>query len=81
MKKFLVVIEQADGNYSAFVPDVDGCVATGDTIEEVLTVMKDALTGHLELMAEEGYDIPEPTCIEAGYVEVEIPQPAKRKTA
>ena len=43
--------------------------------------MTAALTGHLELMAEEGYDIPEPTCIEAGYVEVEIPEPVKGKTA
>ena len=81
MKRYLVVIEEAEGNYSAYVPDVDGCVATGDTVEEVLALMKDALTEHFELMAEEGYDIPEPTSIEAGYVDVELPKVTTKKSA
>jgi predicted RNase H-like HicB family nuclease len=81
MRKYLVVIEQAEGNLSAYVPDVDGCVATGETVEEVLAVMKEALTGHLELMVEEGYEIPEPTSFEAGFVEVDVPEPVKGKSA
>jgi len=81
MKRYLVVIEQAEGNLAAFVPDVDGCVATGGTVEEVLALMKEALTDHLAVMAEEGYEIPEPSSIESAYVEVEAPRRARKAKA
>ena len=48
MEKYLVIIEKAENNYSAFSPDVLGCVASGDTVEETTLLMKDALQFHLE---------------------------------
>lgn len=78
MKKYLVIVEKADGNFGAYLPDVDGCVATGRTADETLRLLKDALTSHFELMAEEGYVIPEPTST-AGYVEIDVPEPVKGK--
>lgn len=47
-QKYLVVIEKGDNNYSAFSPDVPGCITTGETIEETVANMKDALEFHLE---------------------------------
>lgn len=48
MEKYLVVIEKAENNYSAFSPDVWGCVVTGDTVEQTTLLMKEALLFHLE---------------------------------
>lgn len=81
MKRYLAVIEQAEGNFSAYLPDVDGCVAMGDTIERTLALLQSALSAHFELMAEEGYDIPEPSSVCSGYVEIEVPEVATRKSA
>lgn len=50
--KYLVVIEKGENNYSAFSPDVQGCVATGETIEETILNMKEALEFHLEALDE-----------------------------
>ena len=47
-KKFTIIIEKADGNYSAYSPDVPGCIATGATEEETYNIMIDALKFHLE---------------------------------
>jgi predicted RNase H-like HicB family nuclease len=52
MLKYLVVIEKAEPNYSAFSPDVPGCITTGDTFEETIANMKDALEFHLEALDE-----------------------------
>ena len=60
MSEYLIVIEKTDTGYSAYSPDVDGCVATGETIEEVEKLMNEALEFHLEAMAHEGYEIPKP---------------------
>jgi predicted RNase H-like HicB family nuclease len=81
MKRYLIVIEKAENNYGAFAPDVPGCGATGKTVEETVTLLKEALTGHLELMAEDGDPIPEPTIIEARFVDVDEPVTAKAKSA
>jgi predicted RNase H-like HicB family nuclease len=79
MKRFAIAIYKANGNYSAHVLDVDGCVATGNTVEETLANMRDALAFHLEALAEDGDPIPEPEVL-IDYVEVEVPEPvAKRK--
>lgn len=91
MEKYLVVIEKAKNNYSAFSPDVWGCVATGTTVEETVANMKDALHQHLDAMITDGEAIPHAKGIsqhitegvfEAGEVadeyfitEVEIPVP------
>jgi predicted RNase H-like HicB family nuclease len=58
MEKYLVVIEKAKGNYSAFSPDVWGCVATGKTVEETVSQIKEALQLHLETMTNDGEEMP-----------------------
>ena len=58
MEKYLVVIEKAKNNYSAFSPDVWGCVATGKTVEETLSQFKEVLQIHLESIVKDGEDIP-----------------------
>ncbi len=67
--RFAIVIEQAEGNYSAYVPDLPGCVATGSTIEEVETEMREAIAFHLEGMREDGLKIPAPSS-QVEYLEV-----------
>jgi predicted RNase H-like HicB family nuclease len=59
--RYAIVIEKAQGNYSAYVPDLPGCVTTGTTIEEVENNMKEAIMFHLEGLQEEGLPIPQPT--------------------
>ncbi|MFB2771242.1 type II toxin-antitoxin system HicB family antitoxin [Pelatocladus sp. BLCC-F211] len=66
--RYAIVIEKADGNYSAYVPDLPGCVATGLTLEEVEEQMREAITFHLEGLREDGLPIPEPTTL-CEYVE------------
>jgi len=58
--KYLVVIEQTDTGFSAYSPDLDGCVATGGTREELQAHMEEAIAFHLEGMREGGEDAPEP---------------------
>jgi predicted RNase H-like HicB family nuclease len=61
-ERYLILIEGGPpSNYSAWSPDVLGCVATGDTIEECAGNMRDALAFHLEGMAEDGEPLPEPS--------------------
>ncbi len=67
--KYAVVIEKAPQNYSAYVPDLPGCVATGRTREEVTQHIQGAIAFHLEGMREEGISIPEP---QASTVLVEV---------
>jgi predicted RNase H-like HicB family nuclease len=61
MHRFLVIIEKANGNYSAYCPDLPGCVATGDTYEQAETNMHEALKLHLEGLREDDLPVPEPT--------------------
>jgi predicted RNase H-like HicB family nuclease len=68
-KTYTVVIEKADGNYSAYVPDLPGCVAVGDTIDECEASIQEAIEGHLRVMHDEGLEIPEPRSV-ARQVEV-----------
>ncbi|MGH6749570.1 MAG: type II toxin-antitoxin system HicB family antitoxin [Methyloceanibacter sp.] len=66
--RYAVVIEKANGNYSAYVPDLPGCVATGSTVEAVENEIRDAIRFHIEGLKADGLDIPAPTSI-ADYVE------------
>ena len=66
--RYVVVIEKADGNYSAYVPDLPGCVATGATIAEVEREIIEAVQFHLEGMRADGAPIPQPAAI-CQYVE------------
>ena len=61
MRRYAVVIEKAPGNYSAYVPDLPGCVATGATVEEVEREIREANEFHLEGLRDAGEPIPEPT--------------------
>ncbi len=69
--RYLMVIEKEKGsqNYSAYLPDVPGCITTGRTIDEVKHNMREALEFHLEGLREDGLPIPEPT-IQLEYVEI-----------
>jgi predicted RNase H-like HicB family nuclease len=66
--RYAIVIEKAANNYSAYVPDIPGCVATGTNIQEVNQQIKEAIAFHLDGLREEGLPIPEPTTL-CEYVE------------
>lgn len=67
--KYAIVIEKADSNYSAYVPDLPGCVATGVTPEEAEKEIREAIKFHIEGMKEDGDPIPNPSS-SVDYVEV-----------
>lgn len=69
MKKYLIVIEKTSTGYSAYSPDLDGCVSTGKTKEEIERNMREAIEFHLEGLQLEGYDVPEPHSYST-YVEI-----------
>lgn len=58
--EYVVIIEQSEDGYGAYVPDLPGCVAVGDTREEVLSLIQEAIVLHLEMLQEEGLPIPKP---------------------
>ncbi len=60
MAHYMVVIEKGGNNFSAYSPDVPGCITTGKTLEETLGNMEDALCFHLEGLYEDGDPLPEP---------------------
>lgn len=60
MMRYGVVIEKANGNYSAYVPDLPGCVATGRTREEANANIREAVRFHIDGLREDGLPIPEP---------------------
>jgi predicted RNase H-like HicB family nuclease len=59
--KYLIVIEKAKRNYSAYAPDLPGCVATGRTVDEVRKKMREAIDFHIEGMRQDGLPIPPPS--------------------
>jgi predicted RNase H-like HicB family nuclease len=68
--QYAIVIEKAPGsNYSAYVPDLPGCVAAGDSLEEVKRLMKEGIAFHVEGMRQDGLPIPDPTT-EVAYADV-----------
>jgi predicted RNase H-like HicB family nuclease len=58
-----VILEKGDTSYGSYVPDVPGCIAVGDTPEETLKLMQEALQEHLDLMQRDGEIIPDPSPI------------------
>lgn len=66
--RYAIVIEKAEGNYSAYVPDLPGCIATGATVPEVEQEMREAIRFHIDGLKEDGLPVPQPTSI-AEYVE------------
>lgn len=67
--KYAVVIEKAESNYSAYVPDLPGCIATGKTIPEVERQIQEAIVFHLDGMREDGETVPAPTSV-VEYMEI-----------
>ena len=65
--QYAMIIEKGEKNYSAYFPDLPGCIATGKTLEELKQAMREALELHLRGMREDGLPIPEPSLVE--YVE------------
>ena len=66
--RYAVVIEKAEGNYSAYVPDLPGCIATGDTVEAVERDIRAAIRFHIEGLKADGLEVPAATSI-ADYVD------------
>jgi predicted RNase H-like HicB family nuclease len=72
MYRFSIVIEKAEGNYSAYSPDLPGCIAVGDTIKEVQKNMEEAMRFHIEGMLEDHEPIPVPQS-RVHYVNIAVP--------
>lgn len=66
--RYAIVIEKAEGNYSAYVPDLPGCVATADSVQAVEIEIRDAIRFHIDGLKQDGLAVPKPTSI-ADYVE------------
>ncbi|MBI2432787.1 MAG: type II toxin-antitoxin system HicB family antitoxin [Candidatus Hydrogenedentes bacterium] len=61
--KYGIVIENAGANYSAYVPDLPGCIATGETLAEVKREIRDAILFHIEGLKDDGEPVPGPSSI------------------
>jgi predicted RNase H-like HicB family nuclease len=66
--RYAVVIEKANGNYSAYVPDLPGCVATGESVRAVERNIREAIRLHIDGLKEDRLPIPKPTA-RAEYIE------------
>lgn len=69
MSKYAIIIERTDTGYSAYVPDLPGCISTGHTLEDTKRNINEAIEGHIQVMREYGDPVPAPTT-EVGYAEV-----------
>jgi predicted RNase H-like HicB family nuclease len=75
MYRFLIIIEKGDHNYGAYSPDLPGCVAVGDTVEEVEKNMHEAIKMHIRGMIEDHESIPIPQTT-TRYMDINIPDSA-----
>ena len=67
--RYTVVVERAPGNLAAYVPDLPGCVATADNLDELLEEIREAIEFHIESLRDHGEPVPDPLCT-AAVVEV-----------
>jgi predicted RNase H-like HicB family nuclease len=67
--RYAIVIEKAESNYAAYVPDLPGCVTTGETIEETEQQIREAIEFHIRGLREDGISIPEPSS-KVNYIDV-----------
>jgi predicted RNase H-like HicB family nuclease len=67
--RYAIVIEKAENNYSAYVPDLPGCVATGATVQETESQIREAVEFHIAGLREDGVPVPQPSS-RVDYVEV-----------
>ena len=70
MTGYAIIIEGEERSYSAYAPELLGCIATGKTIEEVERLMREAIGFHLEMMKEHGEEIPPPTTVATAIAQV-----------
>lgn len=68
-KRYAIVVEKAESNYAAYVPDLPGCVATGPTVEATEKLLLDAIESHVRGLREDGVPVPEPSSVVA-YLDV-----------
>ena len=71
MFRYPVIIEKANNNYSAYSPDLPGCIAAGQTVQETLEHMKETIQFHIEGLKQEGIQIPKPST-QITYIEIAI---------
>ena len=69
MKRYAIVVEHAGSNDAAYVPDLPGCVATGDTVEETERLLAEAIELHVAGLLEDGLTVPEPSSV-VSYLDV-----------
>lgn len=60
---YVVIIEKGETGYGAYVPDLPGCVAAGETIDEVRQLIREAIPLHIEMMRQQGEQVPSPTSL------------------
>ena len=63
--QYLVIVEKGPTSFGAYVPDLPGCIATGESRDEVLQLIREAIEFHIEGLREDGYPIPEPSSVSA----------------
>jgi predicted RNase H-like HicB family nuclease len=71
MKRYAIVVERAGANYAAYVPDLPGCVATGEMVEDTERLLREAIELHLAGIRADGLPVPEPSSV-VDYVEVSV---------
>jgi len=69
--KYAVVIEKGENSLDAYVPDLPGCIAVGESLEEVERLIREAIEFHIEGLREDGLPVPEPTTV-CEYVEARV---------
>jgi predicted RNase H-like HicB family nuclease len=81
MNEYLIVIEKTKTGYSAYSPDIDGCISVGITKEECELNMKEALKFHIQLMIEKGYEVPKPKKRVAEFVKINMRSKNRKEIA
>jgi len=74
MKRYLVLFEKTEDGYSAYIPDLPGCVAAGSDLEETKKLIKEGMALHISAMEKDGDEIPEPSASYAELIPVEVAQ-------
>lgn len=69
--RFLVIVEKGQSNYSAYSPDLLGCIATGTTVEDTLSAMRSAIEFHIEGMLKNGNKLPKPRSLNSYIAETD----------
>jgi len=77
MNKYLIIFEKTNTGYSAYSPDLDGCVAVGSTKKECEKNMKEAIQFHIEFMIEKGYEVPKSQSFAAEFINLTIKKASK----